>query len=544
MNLSDLTNDPRGIVKMTVEAATTAGDLGMNTEGGVAVVPSSNLPISVVNNATAGASAVRAMAQVEPTNPSLYGRGGNMAKNMALLGNGNVAEVYTGDGSSTATNSLNLRVKSPLGADLSGRIVVSTDTGPWARIAKLNSTQFVIVWATSASVIKFAIYNNDYTQAVAPVTVGTATSGATYTLWNFAVNAAGQIVIAYSKVTSNNLVFARYDATGTLQGSEATVEAGATPACIAVLGCANGDFVILYYRQAATTAYKFARYNSSGVIVGSLTNVVTTTSQINTGDFSQTICELVGGNISLSVAGASDGSPDVYIYSSTNTLVSTINFGTSTANPLAGVCATLVPFGSGFAVFALVTGGAKTAMWVFDASGNPLLGKTLVGGGNGIAANSAATGSGVGAFVNGQGGFSVFRSAFDSTNYNATFFVIDAAGNLIGSEIVLKTSDASAAVTDGCIVRGALGIAAIGFTSILNSMYVQDGFYNTQRRSILGAALDTVAAGAQCRFATKGSYTLNANYGMGGQFDQRSASVPGTRGTVIGNSAVLLGMAV
>ena len=66
--------------------------------------------------------------------------------------------------------------------------------------------------------------------------------------------------------------------------------------------------------------------------------------------------------------------------------------------------------------------------------------------------------------------------------------------------------------------------------------------YATLRKSVIGVALESASAGALCRVGTKGTYALTTAQPLGGAFDQRTATIPGTRGTIAGSSAVLFGM--
>lgn len=66
--------------------------------------------------------------------------------------------------------------------------------------------------------------------------------------------------------------------------------------------------------------------------------------------------------------------------------------------------------------------------------------------------------------------------------------------------------------------------------------------YSLQRKSVIGVARNSVSANGTVRVSTVGTFTLNSSYGFGGAFDQRTATIPGTRGSVLGTSAVLFGL--
>lgn len=538
-NLSDFIGaDPQGIVKMNASAAFTAGDVMVNNDTGKPTVLSTALGLAFETNATAGPQAIKAATGVEGTTT---GYGHSLSTNqrtLCILGNGDFAMVYSGNGT-TADNSLKVRVTNKLGANQCARIDVSADTSIQSyRIAKLNSTQMVVAWAASGQPLKFSILNNDGTIAVAATTVSSLnTSNASY--WNMAVTASGQVVFAYYKVTSGNFNFSRYNASGALQGAETTVEASATPTYIAVLGCANGDFVVSYYRSAATSAYKFARYNASGVIQGALVTLVTTGSPLSGGDYTNGLIELVNGNIVFATPGAADNSPDVHIYTSANVFVKTTEYGVGAINPNEVPC--LVQSSDGFVLMARKYIGTGAGMWFYRyTSAGVAIVEQVSFGALATGDNASTSGSGISAISLGSTGFAVLGCYYHSSPaYELRLATVNNYGVLIGSEIVLRTAGSPVIYANN--IAGDTTSIAVAYKT-QDTTYQTAGFYNVVRKSVLGVAQNSGAADAQVLVATKGSYTINQSVGAGGVFDGRSAAVPGTRGMVAGNSAVLFGL--
>jgi len=487
------------------------------------------------NNSTAGPVAIRAVAGVEAN--VNYGLTSTYAmKTMCELGNGNIAQVYSGDGT-TNTNGLRCRIRTPLGADVLARVDAGTGTIYSYRAAKLNSTQFVVAWGDNAGpYLKFVVLNNDGTVAVAATTVATLSNQYAQG-WNMAVTASGEVVFAYDKVTSRNICFSRYNAAGALQGSETTVEASANPHFISVLGCAGGHFIIAYQRSAATAAYKFARYNASGVIQGALTTLVTGGSTLSAGELSGIAVELSNGNVVFTVPGSGDAYPDILVYNSSNTLVKSINPGT-TRFTTAEIPSVIPLATGGFAAIGR-NRSTQTVLNTYDGSGNGIYASPAFGAA-GVGGDTAIYGSGVYAAAIGNIGFAILRVGYDGTNFDVRLMVIDPFGTVKGSEIVARASAAGSIVGTAAILTSS-NVFAFCYDDTASPYHV-DGYYNVVRKSILGAALNSGAADAQVQIGTKGNYTINQSVGAGCAFDNRTATIPGTRGVVAGNSAVLFGL--
>ena len=124
MGINALDNTAQEIIT-GLSGGVTAGDLILNTEGGYLQACDATLGVARGNNATAGAAAIKVITTIEgsvnydfTTQPMLR---------MCELGNGNIAELYSGDGTTNSTN-LNLRIRNVLGADVVAKITLGTDT--------------------------------------------------------------------------------------------------------------------------------------------------------------------------------------------------------------------------------------------------------------------------------------------------------------------------------------------------------------------------------------------------------------------------------
>lgn len=509
--------------------AITAGDLLSNAETGYLTVASDKLGLAFENNITQGPVAIKAIANLESASNHDYGM--NAIRRMAALDNGNIAVVYSGNGTNDSYN-LNLRILSPLGGDVVAKSTLTTDTCYAYRCLKLNSSKFLVAWITGAAALRFIVFNNDGSVAVAAVTVATLGSSSS-SHWNIGLLASGQIVLAYYK-SGGNCCFSRYAVDGVLQGSETIIEAAANPLYFAVLGCSSGDFVVTYFRGAATTAHKLARYTGAGVIVGAVVTVVTGGSILTSGDHTNGLIDLVSGNVVYASASASSSNITVFIYSSSNVLIKSIDL---TSSIIAVEVPQLIPLnGGGFAVIGRY--GAKTNLLTFDASGNGIMPATPIGGDGAYSATSA--GSGVTAFSMGAAGFVVLRAGTNGTNYDVRLFTVSPVGTLTGSELVLKASDATAIYTTSAVLLPN-GVLAVAYKGDTGTSLLRFGVYNVIRRSIIGVAAESVAANTVVRALTNGTIPINQSFGVGANFDNTATVIPGAKGSVVGNTAILRG---
>ena len=535
MNVSDFANDPREVIGMTMNAAFAAGDLILNNESGIGSVFNPAVGVANSNVTTVGPTALKANTNLEG---NLYGINGQTPfQNTCELGNGNAAFCYSGDGV-TATTNVNVRIMTPLGVDVIPKLIASTDTTVNCyRVAKLNATQFVLAWSQGTN-LKFMILNNDGTTAVAAATVSVLGATGSLDNWSMAVLNSTDIIFAYDKQTSRNCVFQRYNAAGVAQGAETTVDAAANIQRIAVKALSTGEFIVFFRRSAATAAFKWGRYSALGVIVGAVVTI-TTASTLSGGMPSNGIIELSGGRIVIAAPGSADNSPDLYIYTAANALVTTIDLGTST------YCSNEFP-----QLIALTSGGfahvarsqtPTTYLTLFDQNGGTVMAaKSIDNGSDG--SNAAARGSGVFAFSLGAAGYVCFVIGYNNGtgNYTARLFQCSTAGVVTGTPVVLQSSINTGLGTNSAVLLSS-GIVAYQYF-IATGTALLHGLYNTMRKSILGVADNSGAAGATAKVKTKGTYTINQGSSFGGNFDQRTATVPGPRGTVVGNGAVLFGM--
>lgn len=486
---------------------------------------SANGGIATENNTTIGPVVSRALADLTASNYIFATSTGTTNGNqMCRLSGGLLALVYSGDGTTVSTN-VNLQILSDDGGKVLNTITVSADTTiSSAKVYALANGNVLVTW-TFGTTAKFAIY----TPAGAVVAAATTLPATDSRAIECVQLASGDLIIAYRKNTSNDLAFQRYSTAGVAAGAEVVVEAATTAgqgANIHLLACANGDFVIQWFK--ATT--KLARYSSAGVVVVAVTSIANSTTNIVNGNSAQRLIELSGGGI-VFVTTQTASNPVVMLVSSTltnPTVVSIAAIGT-------GYPPAFRPVGDGFVVASSPSGAeSSVTISVCNATGFVLNKFTFtlgVAGNNGpysqyyLDANAS--------FVN------VVRLSYTQANACQ----IDVAS--YGYDGVIRGS-----VINTLTVSGQATGMAVVFNPDLSLVIAQQGAsvgpirtaaYRTARSSIFGVALAGGAAGGTVEVGTVGTFNINQNIVSGGTFNQRSAAVPGNRGTIAGNTAFLLG---
>ena len=174
-------------------------------------------------------------------------------------------------------------------------------------VIALTTGQFAVVYGASGQ--KFAIYNNDGTQAVAPTSLtggAGAASCSPATSTNVKALAAGAWAIVYD--VSGVKYFQIRSATGSSIKAETALASspGSGYGYWGMLACANGDFCISATSGGAPL--RIWRYTSTGTLVG---NVVLSTGAGN-GSFNGFapnggMAELAGGSIVVSYPNANSG---------------------------------------------------------------------------------------------------------------------------------------------------------------------------------------------------------------------------------------------
>lgn len=518
--------------------AITASDLVVNSEAGVLYPASTGLTMSQNNNTTSGPSAISANASV--ISQSGYGDTTQSSSTiLAQLGNESIVSLYNGNGT-TGTTNLNVYTRNLQGASVVTTFTISDSSISYYRVRTVNSTSYVVVWASSTS-LKFAIYTN------AGVVVKSTTTVATYSGANqnsFAVQSLtnGNIVFAYANATSG-LSYAIYDSTGTVVLAPTVAEASSAPNNITIVKQSGGGFFI-YYNNTSGSTYKFGRYNSSGTLQGSITTVASSVSNSAVGCVEDnTAVELSNGNV-VFYAPQSGGYPLYYVYTSAGVLVaSALNVSNSSAtislaNVIPGLCATP----NGFFV-ANPSNSSSRYFSIFDTSGNFVIQRKVATIGS-VFAFSTTSSAYIRAFSNGVAGVTVHEQSAQSgcsVTYSTALYSFDNTGTQRGSTIVLQSSATNNStnlfaipLTDGSVCVTHRYSAGNGTTYW--------GSYMMIRKSILGVAQNTVSVNGTAIVYPQGNYTINQNMTFGGAFDNRTATVPGTKGTVVGTYAVLQGI--
>ncbi|MBC7861136.1 MAG: hypothetical protein H7Z39_20630 [Burkholderiaceae bacterium] len=531
MNYTPPGQDPRASVNVIGVGAIDANELVTLYEDGKVRKTSIALGVALENNTTAGLTNAYLSAADAGNNSYLT----SLQECVAALSDGNFAYAYSGDGSTQAAN-VNVKIKTPTGGTVL-TITASTDSSiNQVKILPLAG-RFVLLWGFNTVSLKYAVYSNDGTQIKAPALLATVMA-ASAGYWAAAALTNDTFAVQYSKTGSAGVCFQRFDNAGIAAGAEVVVEAGAIASIShATLACANGDFIVYYCRNTVTTTYKFARYSAAGAVVIALTSMNTHTTALTSGGggYHQSIAELPNGNIvfiACSTLAVASSYPYAHVYTAAGAFIRAVGYPTSTVYTLASTITPVIATADGFAVIGW-TNDSNIYLRTYDQAG------FLRNGPVGILLNHSINAAfSIAAFESGN---SLSFVVSGNNSGNGTFILkawsTDLQGVLKGSALTVETVDGNGKQLTGAVMS-ANKILAFTYKQVADTNFRT---YRCTRCSVLGVTQSGAADGGTLPVATKGSYQLASNYSAGGTFDQRTAVVPGTKGFVAGQSAVLLG---
>lgn len=522
--------------RVTAAATINSGDLVSNIESGGVIVTPNTLTLSQANPTTAGTSAINAVNSIAGSgyvnsNPV------NGIPCMAQLVSGDIVTAYTGNGSVVTTN-VNIQFKNIAGGNTYSTIAATTASNVYNPIVRaMPNGGFVVVWGDSTPALRYAIFTSTGGVTKAATTVSTVNNWQFNTNWNAHVLTNNNIVFSYNR--ANGAYYVIVDASGNSVLAETLIEASSNPQSHCIRPLSGGGFVIYYYRGAATVAYKFARFNASGVMQGSLTTIASAGGPALSGDSTNLCQELNNGNL-LFIASSSNY-PAFAVYDSSGNsvkaLTALLGSATYSSNSYTyqgytpGVCKT----SNGFAV---ATRGSGTAYFTaYDNTGSQILPVRAIGPGTSATSVNCMLIYNLG---NNLGVFDFSTQSNCGTYYYGALYVVNKNdGSAVGSTVVFS-NNLTTAIYCPFSLQTADGTVVITYSYTSSALYW--GTYNVQRKSILGVAQSSGATGSTIRVATVGTLPLNISYGSGGYVDQRTAVVPGARGSIVGASAILLGL--
>jgi hypothetical protein len=534
MGINTVQNTSIQEARLPATSEIASGDLVVLNEGGTTAKASNQLTISQHNITTAGLSALSALANKAPnTNYTFVNNESEF--NAVILGSGVIATAYSGNGT-TNTTGVNVSFLTITGAVYAPSINVTTSTSVTSiKIIKLNDSKFVVAYMLS-QVLYFRVYNNDGTAVSASVTVGTVASPITV-VSDYAIARINNTRFVMSYNLSSTARFKIFDDTGTIVGTETTIDSGSCGMFNILTHSTTGDFWIFYYFPTGPV-HKFSRYNSSGVLQGTNTTINTGGAYPNT-NLPATVTELSDGKVAV-FSGNANQAPNLYLYTSAGALSAsnTTWHGNASATALFAAVPRIVPQANGEFYLFNHTSGNTIKINKFNNSLNVISTITTTG------LSVVTTGTSIGylfAFVNGSAGFTIVSGGYTGTNYGANIFSISSTGALIGTNLALW-------VAQGNMQGGTAFVTPEGvlvfFGSAASPAAINMGIYHTQKKSLFGVAQDTVATGANYRAATQGTFQLNSSTipSSPGLFDNRAVNPPGPKGIIAGTTAILYGM--
>jgi len=474
-------------------------------------------------NTAAGVTALAGLGHTAHVAAANYGGTPVSGRMLATLGNGNVACLHTGNGT-TASTAITCRIYTPLKASVAVIAVTAAASINAFRVIKLNASNFAVVWGEGAALM-LAVYTNAGAVVLAATSVGTIAGPSTMSRWAVAALANGDLVVAYDKTSSGGMAFVRYNASGVLQGTEVIVEAAVAADYMCVLPLAAGGFWVYYYRSTATAAYKFARYNAAGVLQGALTTVFTGSGNLSTGIFENYAIELSNGSVAL-VDPTTSTTSAVRLYDSAGTFLATVTNNTGLTN---AVNMTLLRAKAGGGFYMAVFGGLIAQ---YDNAGNRVASgsapNALATRNEGVLMDRAGTGPALFYAQDNSGTGAVAAIAYDGT---------------LTAEATALTVFTTASATYGLWAElMPCGLVAFTFCNSGITGVSVHGRVAPQAASVLGIAISAGSDGQAVSVATAGRWRANQTM-PAVSFDRRSSAPVGCKAVITGGTqAVLLGI--
>ncbi len=512
-------------VNLTSEAAVVAGDLVKVSNGGWVRKVSDAFPLAAQNSA----QGVTALVVANTLNG--YGVAGNtdplFYRNVLGLANGGYVLATSGNGTTTSTG-VSLAFVGPSNLVQSRTVLSAAASIGSARLTRAGADNGMMAWSEGTSLFMAVV--NLSTGAIVQAATAVGTVVASGANWNLSTLANGDVVIGYP--SSTNMVFKRYNSAGVIQGVETLVEAAQDPVYITVLPLAAGGFVLRWGKTTATNGQRMARFNAAGVIQGAVVAINTGASLYDGGGSSPAflgsmegkLIEVANGNI-ISTAASSTGAQEVKVYDASLTLLTTVSLGATSAGQQ-GIVQIAAKFGGGFwlscaaisnavheysnaglLLRASPTNMAGNAPRIIDRPGNGPLVSTIT--------HTTSTSSGL----------SLFAMLPDlSARESNTGLLVYTSGSQ-GLSSVWQEVMESGFLVSACVVN----TGAIAVSMSLAGAH-----------SVVGVAQAPAAVGQSVKVSTAGKFVMNQTL-TAPAFDRRASSPPGTKGSTIANTAILVG---
>ena len=520
-----------GIVSMTAGADISAGDLVINSDAGKAAKADAGGAFSNNNSTAEGATVLASARAVTNESGQWFLSTSRRERSSCELSNGNIVHTFSGN-TGDPDNWVNFVIRNSGNGTLVSRVQVSnlTSIESIQVVSLIGQNKFVVSWGIGANIYT-RVYDNDGTPVTSAITVFTDNQSGSARYWHISALKDGGFVVAANKsVSPYALRFKRYDSSGVLQGSETTVEASSNPFEISIIPVSDDGFVIAWY-SAVNNRHSMSKYNAAGTLVGSQQNIPTSSSSNNgKGNWADNqVIELSDGKIAKLYNHSSTSYWRVSLRSSSLALLADVTLGSYSDNqPFPAMCR----YGNGFAVVPW-NGGSARLLLVSNSGGVISDNSTSL---SVSGQNVAACGTEVTYFGGGYFGIFSIGNNDGGSSYEHKTTVVNELGVSSGSVRTLLSATTSyhhyAFWNSSNILISRYALTTNTYTMSTNNL----------RKSVLGVALDSVSADQTMRVGTKGVYQLTQDFAGGGNFDNTAATVGGSRGVIVGASANLFGI--
>lgn len=567
MGFSTIAGQPTSATRFLANSNIAAGDLLLNSAVGGVVIASPTL--SVANNNTTGALNFMGTTRQGATSSVNYGDnnlGNRICVMTCQLSNGNIVQPIAGNATTqNATLSFYLRGLQGQFQQAFFPTLVTNDTVTSYRTRKINTSNFVIAWCTTANILKFAVYTNTGTVVQAETVIGNM-SGSTSNLWSIDCTTGGNIVFSYSSSTGSGFSYiAIRSSTGASVLGETNIDSTASSNYHSIVPMANGNFCV---RWNAGTLHRFAIYTSTGSVV-SATATYCTGAAWTTGGNDLLATQTPAGPLVL--IGNLAGVPNAYVVSITGTITISAFVPNGTIGGFANSAPAVNQTNVGWCYAGLASANNSIITAAYSELCLPL---TSPFSQSAAFAGSNLTNLNVGVLIYSLGlaGFVTMstQSTFAQTAvcpctgqityYNQVYLNVaqrtptGAVSNSINPLTFFNGSTSAQPAVTGCFGQFSMQLLSDGSVANLFNIPVtsnQTGqtaqgawmsVYRIPASSIVGVALEAATKNDFVRVGTSGAYSINQTFPQSASFDRRTSDPQGTKGTILFNKAVLTGL--
>lgn len=438
----------------------------------------------------------------------------------------------------------------------------------------LSNGNYVVAWGVTVSnKVQFGIYNAGGLLQGAVVVVGTQSSS--ILSLNVVPLSGGGFALLYVNGT-NNPVIAVYNNSGTVVLGATVVEAVTSILSISLTALTSGGFAVAYFNSTGFV-YRYAVFSATGTVVLAPATVTTGTA-IATYANSVSICTLSGGGfvVSCGVTNGTNSTTWFALYNNAGVIQGALTSAGANTSTSGGFITSVGLVGGGFAL-AINATGIGQVLQIWSAAGVQVGGTLTLASAVWVSPNGFA----ISALPNGNVAFACAATSTDKSiayaNGTTGALIASQTGTAIpvgtsmgmsalsNNGVVIHSNNGVTQLDANCAVVGPLNSAVPGVISGANYICIVLQLTSTpfvtwavassstnvtmavlnatiQKRTPIGVFAASAASAASVPVQYVGNITLSTGFVQPYAINQQSASPPGVKMSIVGNSAILYGI--